>query len=143
MTLVCPLLMRSQPRSNRISKSTTLQQSSTQVDHNQCTLTREWIVYEQLICGLPVHPKTLCVQGFGGEGSHLIDALPVGIYEPHFYSTLTLVDPWLLNNHCHVETNVSMRAQSVGLCLGIILCYITLTYTYHNVNTLSIPHMPS
>ena len=46
-----------------------------------------------------------------GKGSHPIDALPMGIYGPRFHSTLTLPllrgGPQLLNNCCHLKTEVS------------------------------------
>ena len=50
-------------------------------------------------------------------------------FHPHF--ALTPMSPWLLYNHCHLETKVSWRPHNVGLCLEIKLYCTTLTYVCH------------
>ena len=54
----------------------------------------------------------------------------------HPYLAVTLVGLWLLNNHCHSETEVSWRPPHCGLCSW------TETLLHHiKLHTFSIPHM--
>lgn len=82
----------------------------------------------------------LCCPSVGPRRLHLIVALVVGIYGPHFHfiNTPLFLHPWLLTIRWHLEVELSWKAHC-GFVFGntIVLHNIDL---HIDIHTFSIPH---
>ena len=67
----------------------------------------------------------------GWEGVTSNRCLPRGYIWTPLHFALALVGPWLLNNCCHLEIEMSWRPHIVDLCSRIVLYYTTTTYICH------------
>ena len=88
--------------------------------------------HEQAICGLHVHPKTCGVHGLGEERSHSINTFLVGVYGPHFHSTLTLPSlRWVLGCWTTISTWKPRWVGGPTLWVYVRAYSSTLTYICH------------